>query len=132
VILGHFAMALMEVRQSQLVIGAIALCLASLTAQVANAAGPLMLFNLLAIRPAKMEYMDTAPAFLLPLNFFKLPFMVGLGNITPDSLVTNFKLPAALPRGARPRRRLLSVLDQRGYEGTVLALTLVAGAALFS
>jgi len=55
-----------------------------------------------------MEYMDTAPAFLLPLNFFKLPFMVGLGNMTPDSLMWDFKLPAAM-----------------------LALALVAGAALF-
>jgi uncharacterized membrane protein YfcA len=160
VILGYFAMERMDVRQSQLVIGAIVLGLAALhiirrlrsddaeaghgvwfapligilagfTTLVANAAGPLMVIYLLAMRLPKMEYMGTASVFFLLLNLFKLPFMVRLGIITPESLIMNLKLLAAVLLGAWLGRRLLPMLNQRVFEAIVLALTLVAGARLF-
>jgi uncharacterized membrane protein YfcA len=160
VILGYFAMERMDVRQSQLAICAIVLALAVLhivrrlrpngeeaehgawfapvigilagfTTLIANAAGPLMVIYLLAMRLPKMEYMGTASVFFLLLNFFKLPFMVRLGIITPESLVVNLKLVPAVLLGAWLGRRLLARLNQKVFEAIVLALTLLAGARLF-
>jgi uncharacterized protein len=160
VVVGYFAMERMDMRQSQLVIGVIVLGLATLhifrrlrpggpgaehgawfapvigilvgfTTLVANASGPLMIIYLLAMRLPKMEYMGTASVFFLLLNFFKLPFMIRLGLITPESLVMNLKLMPAVLLGTWLGRRILARLNQRMFEAIVLSLTFLAGARLF-
>src|SRR5207249_1290026 len=60
--------------------------LAGLTTMLANAAGPIMIMYLLAIRLPKMEFLGTGAWFFLILNVFKVPFSVHLGLITELSL----------------------------------------------
>ncbi len=105
--------------------------LAGFTTIVSNAAGPLMVIYLLAMRLPKMEYMGTGAVFFLLLNFFKMPFMIWLGLITPASLLLNAELAPAVIVGTLLGRWLLGKINQRLFENIALALTLVAGAKMF-
>jgi uncharacterized membrane protein YfcA len=105
--------------------------LAGFTTIVSNAAGPLMVIYLLAMRLPKMEYMGTGAVFFLMLNLFKAPFMVWLGLITPASLMLNLELAPAVIAGAFLGRWLLGKVNQRLFENIALGLTLVAGAKMF-
>ena len=105
--------------------------LAGFTTIVSNAAGPLMVIYLLAMRLPKMEYMGTGAAFFLMLNLFKLPFMVGLGLITGGSLVLNLALAPAVIVGTVLGRWLLGRINQRLFENIAIALTLAAGVRMF-
>jgi uncharacterized protein len=105
--------------------------LAGFTTIVSNAAGPLMVIYLLAMRLPKMEYMGTGAVFFLMLNLFKAPFMIWLGLITPASLLLNAELAPAVIAGTLLGRWLLGKINQRIFENIALALTLVAGAKMF-
>lgn len=157
VVIGFFAMGRMNDRQSRFAIGLIVLSLAILyivrrlrpggdeeeharwfapaigilagfTTLVANAAGPLTVIYLLAMRLPKMEYMGTTAVFFLLLNIFKLPFMIGLGLVTRESLVLNLGLLPAVLAGAWLGKWLLGHINQRLFENIVLGLAVVAGA----
>jgi hypothetical protein len=158
VVIGFFAMGHMNDRQARFSIGLIVLGLAVLyivrrlrrggdreehapwfapvigilagfTTLIANAAGPLTVIYLLAMRLPKMEYMGTTAVFFLLLNLFKLPFMIGLGLITRESLSLNLALVPAVLAGAWLGKWLLGRINQRAFENIVLALALVAGAS---
>jgi uncharacterized membrane protein YfcA len=160
VIIGAFAIGHMDERQTRFAIGAIVVSLsilhlarragsadpkaehaawfapligilAGFTTIVSNAAGPLMVIYLLAMRLPKMEYMGTGAVFFLILNLFKAPFMIWLGLITPSSLLLNVELAPAVIAGTLLGRWLLGKINQRMFENIALALTLVAGAKMF-
>ncbi|HZZ20900.1 MAG TPA: sulfite exporter TauE/SafE family protein [Opitutaceae bacterium] len=160
VIIGFFALGHMNDHQSRLAIGIIVVALAALhiarrakagapppdypawfagvmgilagfTSLVSNAAGPLMVIYLLAMRLPKMEYMGTGAAFFLMMNLFKLPFMVDLGLVNQGSLGLNLILAPAVIAGTVVGRWLLGRIDQRLFENVALGLTLVAGARMF-
>lgn len=101
--------------------------LAGFTTQVANAAGPVMVLYLLAMRLPKLEFIGTGSVFFLCLNLFKVPFMAGLGLLTPASLAVSALLAPAVLAGALAGRWLVRRLNQQRFEFAVLALTLVAG-----
>lgn len=103
---------------------------AGFTTQVANAAGPVMILYLLAMRLPKLEFIGTGAVFYLGLNLFKAPFMVALGMITPASLATNLLLAPAVLAGALAGRWLVRRINQAWFEALVLGLTLVAGVKL--
>ena len=105
--------------------------MAGFTTIISNAAGPLMVIYLLAMRLPKMEYMGTGAAFFLMLNLFKLPFMVNLGLITRDSLVLNLVLAPAVITGTVVGRWLLGRINQRLFENIAIALTVAAGVKMF-
>jgi uncharacterized membrane protein YfcA len=105
--------------------------LAGFTTIVSNAAGPLMVIYLLAMRLPKMEYMGTGAVFFLMLNLFKAPFMIWLGLITPAGLMLDAELAPAVIAGTLLGRWLLGRINQRLFENIALALTLVAGAKMF-
>lgn len=105
--------------------------LAGFTTIVSNAAGPLMVIYLLAMRLPKMEYMGTGAVFFLLLNLFKIPFMIALGLITHGSLALNLALAPAVIAGTVAGRWLLGRINQRMFENIALALTLVAAARMF-
>jgi len=104
--------------------------LAGFTTLVANAAGPLMAVYLLAMRLPKMEYVGTASVFFLLLNLFKVPFMVGLGLITPPSFALNLWLAPAVLAGALVGRRILPKINQKVFENLALFFSAAAGARL--
>jgi hypothetical protein len=104
--------------------------LAGFTTQVANAAGPIMILYLLAMRLPKMEFLGTGAVFYLCLNLFKVPFMAALGMITPASILANLQLAPAVMAGALAGRWLVDRINQQWFELIALALTLVAGLRL--
>jgi uncharacterized protein len=98
---------------------------------IANAAGPLMAIYLVAMRLPKMQFMGTAAVFFMVLNLFKVPFMVELGLITPQSFKLNLVLAPAVLLGAVAGRWLLTHINQQLFEKLVLGLSAVAGVLLF-
>jgi uncharacterized membrane protein YfcA len=63
--------------------------LAGFTTMVANAAGPIMVMYLLAMRLPKAVFLGTSAWYFLIFNVFKVPFSAGLGLITGESLKFN-------------------------------------------
>jgi uncharacterized membrane protein YfcA len=160
VIIGFVALGHMDEHQSRLAIGIIVLSLTALhllrrakagspppnyppwfawvmgilagfTSLISNAAGPLMVIYLLAMRLPKMEYMGTGAAFFLMMNLFKFPFMVDLGLVNHGSLMLNLILAPAVIVGTIVGRWLLGRIDQRLFENVALGLTLFAGVRMF-
>ncbi len=158
VVLGYFALDLVNERQAQVLIGTIVLSLvamhlirrrfsgheaehgswfpptigvlAGFTTLVANAAGPLMAIYMLAMRLPKMDFVGTGAVFFLLLNFFKVPFMIHLGLINSASFSFNLLLAPIVIAGAWFGRKLVMKIDQRTFENIALALSLVAGLKL--
>ncbi len=104
--------------------------LAGFTTMVANAAGPVMVMYLLALRLPKLLFIGTAAWFFLVLNLFKVPFSVGLGLITPTSLGISLRLIPLAIIGALSGRLLVHAIDQRRFEQLALGLTLIAAIRL--
>ncbi len=104
--------------------------LAGFTTMVANAAGPIMVIYLLAMRLPKMEFLGTGAWYFLLLNTFKLPFSYGLHLITANSLMLNLLLAPAVILGALGGRVLIRHINQRSFELLALILTLLAGLRL--
>lgn len=99
---------------------------------VANAAGPVMNLYLLSKRLPKLEFMGTTAAFFLVLNWFKVPFVVELGLVTPSSLWLNLCLVPAVVVGAVGGRWLIGHLNQAVFEWSTLVLTAAAAARLIA
>ncbi|TAG29072.1 MAG: sulfite exporter TauE/SafE family protein, partial [Verrucomicrobia bacterium] len=104
--------------------------LVGFTTLIANAAGPLMAIYLLAMRLPKLAFVGTSAVFFLLLNLFKVPFMVGLGLITPESFHFNLLLAPAVLAGALLGRWLLPKFSQAWFERLALGLSLLAGLKL--
>ena len=158
VLLGYFALDLVNERQARLLIGGIILSLvvmhfvrrrvrgheaehgswvaptigvlAGFTTLVANAAGPLMAVYMLAMRLPKMDFVGTGAVFFLLLNLFKVPFMVHLGLISTESFSINVLLAPIVLAGAWFGRKLVMRIDQRAFENIALALSVIAGLKL--
>jgi uncharacterized membrane protein YfcA len=97
---------------------------------IANAAGPLMSIYLVAMRLPKMQFVGTAAVFFMVLNLFKVPFMVQLGLITPQSFGFNLVLAPAVLVGAFAGRWLLMRINQQLFDKLVLSLCTIAGVLL--
>jgi uncharacterized protein len=158
VVLGYFALDLVNERQARLLIAGIILSLvvmhvirrrvrghetdhgswfapsigvlAGFTTLVANAAGPLMAVYMLAMRLPKMDFVGTGAVFFLLLNLFKVPFMVHLGLINSASFSLNLLLAPLVLGGAWFGRKLVMKIDQAAFENIALLLSLFAGLKL--
>lgn len=158
VVIGYFALDVIDDRQARVLIGGIVLglalmhlirrrwgghetehgawfaptigVLAGFTTLVANAAGPLMAVYMLAMRLPKLDYVGTGAVFFLLLNFFKVPFMLHLGLINASSFSLNLALAPGVLVGAWLGRNLVARIDQRAFENLALGLSLVAGLKL--
>lgn len=100
---------------------------AGFTTMVANAAGPIMILYLLAMRLPKMEFIGTSAWFFLVLNLFKVPFSYSLGLINPASLSIDLPLAPFAMMGAVSGRVIIKHIDQSLFEKLALVLTLIAG-----
>lgn len=101
--------------------------LAGFTTLVANAAGPLMVIYLLAMRLPKMEYMGTGAWYFLLMNLFKVPFMISLGLVTVDSVTGNLWLVPAVLVGTWIGWGVLKKMNQKLFERLALLLSIAAG-----
>ena len=104
--------------------------LAGFTTMVANAAGPLMILYLLAMRLPKARFIGTAAWFFLVMNLFKVPFSVYLKIINASSLPISLALAPCAMVGAFAGRLVLHRIDQKLFETLALALTFCAAVKL--
>jgi len=103
---------------------------AGFTTMVANAAGPIMVIYLLAMRLPKYIFMGTAAWYFFILNLFKVPFSYSLGLINANSLPISLALAPVAVAGALTGRVLIRHINQQVFELLALVLTFVAGLRL--
>jgi len=103
---------------------------AGFTTMVANAAGPVMVLYLLAMRLPKIVFVGTAAWYFLVINLFKTPFSASLGLINPGSLGVSLGLGPFAVLGALVGRPIVERLNQRLFELIALSLTFVAALAM--
>jgi uncharacterized protein len=104
--------------------------LAGFTTMVANAAGPVMILYLLVLGLPKLAFIGTGAWFYMLVNAFKVPFSVNLGLITADSLRMDGWLILPMVPGALLGPVILHRINQRGFEGMALVLTVAAALRL--
>lgn len=115
-----------EVEEHGLWFGPVIGIMAGFTTLVANAAGPLMVLYLLAMRLPKMEFLGTGAVYFLVLNCFKVPFMVDLDLINSTSLSVNLWLAPLVIAGSIAGRALAGRMPQKLFEWSALVLTFLA------
>ena len=103
---------------------------AGFTTMVANAAGPIMVMYLLAMRLPKMIFIGTAAWYFFALNLFKVPFSYSLGLINANSLPISLALIPFAILGALSGRLIIRLIDQTFFETLAIGLTLIAGLRL--
>lgn len=104
--------------------------LAGFTTMVANAAGPVMIVYLLAMRLEKLEFLGTSAAFFLVINWLKVPFAIDLGLINESSLWLNLWLLPAVAIGALSGRWVIARVNQSLFENCALVLSALAALKL--
>jgi uncharacterized membrane protein YfcA len=103
---------------------------AGVTTMMANAAGPVMVIYLLAMRLPKNEFLGTGAWYYLILNWFKVPFSVHLGLINWNSLQFNLILLPLIVIGALAGVKLVKYIPEKFFNALVQWLAVVAAAAL--
>jgi uncharacterized membrane protein YfcA len=103
---------------------------AGITTMIANAAGPIMIIYLLAMRLPKLIFMGTSAWFFFAVNLFKVPFSYSLGLINFGSLRISLLLIPFAVAGALTGRVLIKYIDQKLFELLAMGLTLLAGLRL--
>ena len=104
--------------------------LAGSTSMMANAAGPVMVIYLMAMRLPKNEFIGTRAWFFWILNLSKLPFSSRLGFITSASLLTNVALLPCILIGGFLGAALVNRIPEKAFTIVVKALTVVAAVYL--
>lgn len=110
---------------------AIAGILAGATTMLANAAGPVMMVYLLAMRLPKEEFIGTGAWFFAIVNWIKVPFSMGLGLITPQSLGFDAVLSGAVLAGAALGIIAVRWIPERAFSISMQGLTFVSAVLLF-
>jgi uncharacterized membrane protein YfcA len=100
--------------------------LAGSTTMVANAAGPVMIIYLLAMRLDKHQFIGTHAWFFWVVNLIKIPAQAYLGMITRESLLTNLVLLPAILMGGFLGIVLVHRIPQRSFN---IIVNLLAAAA---
>ena len=99
---------------------------AGITTMMANAAGPIMVIYLLAMRLEKNEFIGTSAWYFLILNWVKVPFSYNLGLITAASLKFNLVLLPFVLVGVAAGIVLLRKIPQRAFNIIVQVLAALA------
>ncbi|MEI7435326.1 MAG: sulfite exporter TauE/SafE family protein [bacterium] len=100
---------------------------AGVTTMMANAAGPIMVIYLLAMRLPKSEFIGTGAWYFLLLNLFKVPFSASLTLINPASLWFNLILAPLVITGALIGIRLARHIPEKSFNTAVQILAVMAG-----
>jgi uncharacterized membrane protein YfcA len=110
--------------------GAIMGFLAGFTTMLANAAGPVMIVYLLAMRLPKIEFVGTSAWFFFIVNWLKVPFSMNLELISPESIKMNLIVLPIIAAGAILGIFALKKMPQKIFEITIQVLALAAAIKL--
>jgi len=105
--------------------------IAGVATMMANAAGPIMVVYLIAMKVPKTRFIGTAAWYFFILNWVKVPFSANLGFINSDSLKLSMALFPAVAAGALAGIPLLKYIPERIFGNLVKILTLAAAVKLF-
>lgn len=100
--------------------------LGGFTTMVANAGGPVMAMYFLATRTPVQVFLGTSAWFFAIINLVKVPFLTGLGLITPGVLLMDLVLAPLVVAGALVGLRIARRIPQQLFDRLVIVLT-VAG-----
>ena len=104
--------------------------LAGVSTMLANAAGPIMVVYLTAMRLPKTAFVGTGAWYFFLLNWFKVPFSVRLGLITRESLALNALMLPLIVLGALIGIFLLRRIPQKSFLAVVEILAAIAALRL--
>lgn len=104
--------------------------LAGFTTMVGNAAGAIMAIYLFSKGSQKQDFVGTNAWFFLSVNLIKVPFSVGLGLITPQSLWFNSWMVPAIVVGAFLGIRILPLVPQKYFQLIILTFAALGGLRL--
>lgn len=96
--------------------------LAGVTTMMANAAGPIMVIYLVAMRLPKQEFIGTGAWYFLLLNCFKVPFSADLHLVNPESLRMNLMLAPLIVLGALAGLAAVKHVPQKAFTAVVQIL----------
>ncbi|MCC6270269.1 MAG: sulfite exporter TauE/SafE family protein [Microbacteriaceae bacterium] len=99
--------------------------LGGFTTMVANAGGSVMSMYFLAMRFPVKVFLGTAAWFFAVINLTKVPFAIGLGLLTPQTLLLDLALLPAMLIGAFAGRLVANRINQRIFEQIVIVLTII-------
>ena len=119
-----------EVEAHARVLAPLAGIFAGITTMIANAAGPVMIIYLLAMRLPKLEFLGTGAVFFMAVNLFKVPLMAHLDMITQESLWIGLRVAPAVVAGSFIGRAVAGHIPQKLFERLALALTFLAAGKL--
>jgi uncharacterized membrane protein YfcA len=102
--------------------------MAGVTTMMANAAGPVMIIYLLAMRLPKIEFVGTGAWFFFAVNWLKVPFSAHLDLVTAESVLLNLMMLPFIAAGAVIGIFFLKRIPQQAF--TAIVQILAAAAAI--
>jgi uncharacterized membrane protein YfcA len=103
---------------------------AGLTTQLANAAGPIMVIYLLAMKLEKNEFIGTGAWYFLILNWLKIPLFIWDGRISLESISADILVLPLVAIGALSGILILKKLPQKVFNTVIQILALLAALKL--
>jgi len=104
--------------------------LAGLATMMANAAGPIMIIYLVAMRLPKFQFVGTAAWFFFLVNWVKVPFSANLQLMTPQSVKLDLMMLPLVAAGALAGIVLLKRVPQKVFVAIVQILAAAAAIKL--
>ncbi len=104
--------------------------MAGVTTMMANAAGPVMIIYLLAMRLPKIEFVGTSAWFFFTVNWLKVPFSATLNLVTAESVKLNLMMLPFIGVGALLGILVLKRIPQKAFTMIVQILAAVAAVRL--
>jgi uncharacterized membrane protein YfcA len=102
--------------------------MAGVTTMMANAAGPIMIIYLLAMRLPKIEFVGTGAWFFFVVNWLKVPFSANLELMTAESVKLDLMMLPFIAAGAVVGVFFLKRIPQKAF--TTIVQLLAAAAAI--
>lgn len=104
--------------------------MAGVTTMMANAAGPIMVIYLLAMRLPKVEFVGTSAWFFFVVNWLKVPFSAKLDLMTAESIKLNLMMLPFIAVGAVIGIFFLKKIPQKAFTAIVQILAAAAAVKL--
>jgi hypothetical protein len=104
--------------------------MAGVTTMMANAAGPIMIIYLLAMRLPKIEFVGTGAWFFFVINWLKVPFSAKLDLMTAASVKLDLMMLPFIALGAVIGIFFLKRIPQKAFNAVVQLLAAAAAIKL--
>lgn len=101
-----------------------------LATMLANAAGPVAAFYLMAVRLPKFAFIGTSAWLFFMINLFKMPFQAQLGTVNVTSIPISLTLGAVAAVACLAAPRIVKYIPQKQFEWLVWAVIVFAGVRL--